>query len=156
MDVAAEHAASETVRRRLSRQFDAAGRSDDRPDIAVGMPPGGLHEIGVFAFAVACRRVGLSVAYLGADVPLESWLRIGVDPSVHALILGVVTASDAASTATVGLALEQRHGRRVCLAGGPAVGLVPGGSGVRLLPDHLDDAVGVTREVVRAGDGSTG
>ena len=51
-----------------------AGRCD-RPQVLVGMPPAGHHELGAFAFAVACRRGGLEVLYLGADVPLESWLR---------------------------------------------------------------------------------
>jgi hypothetical protein len=75
IDVAAEHAASETVRRRLSQLYEAAGRGSGGPAVLVGLPPGSHHEIGAFAFAVAARRSGLEVLYLGADVPLESWLR---------------------------------------------------------------------------------
>ena len=76
LDVAAEHAASETVRRRLARFFDAARGPMMQTRLLVGMPPGGDHELGVFAFAVACRRAGQAVAYIGSDVPLESWMRI--------------------------------------------------------------------------------
>jgi MerR family transcriptional regulator, light-induced transcriptional regulator len=151
LDVAAEHAASETVRRRLSHQFDAAGWAESRPDIAVGMPPDGFHEIGVFAFAVSCRRAGLSVAYLGANVPVDSWLRVAGDPSVRALVLGVVTASDVAAAATLGSTLRDRGAHQVCLAGGPAVDRIPIDSGVRPLPGKLDDAVRLTRDLVRSG-----
>ena len=90
LDVAAEHAASETVRRRLARFFDAARGGGDRPQVLVGMPPAGHHELGAFAFAVACRRAGLEVLYLGADVPLESWLRTVRETAVPAVVLGAV------------------------------------------------------------------
>ena len=73
IDVAAEHAASETVRRRLSQLYEAAGLSVSRSDRARGPAAGrGDHEIGAFAFAVAARRAGLGVLYLGADVPLRA------------------------------------------------------------------------------------
>ncbi len=45
IDVAMEHAASETVRRRLARFYDAVA-SDGPPDVIVGLPPGGHHELG--------------------------------------------------------------------------------------------------------------
>ena len=76
LDVGAEHAASETVRRRLAHFFDAARGPMMQASLLVGMPPAGQHELGAFAFAVASRRAGLSVAYLGMDVPLTSWLRM--------------------------------------------------------------------------------
>ncbi len=72
LDVAAEHAASETVRRRVARFYDAVA-SSGATDVIVGLPPGAHHEIGALAFAVAARRRGLDVLYLGADVPLQSW-----------------------------------------------------------------------------------
>ena len=65
LDVGAEHAASETVRRRLAHFFDAARGPMMQAQVLVGMPPGGQHELGAFAFAVASRRAGLAVAYLG-------------------------------------------------------------------------------------------
>ena len=92
LDVAAEHAASETVRRRLARFFDAARGPMMQTRLLVGMPPAGQHELGVFAFAVACRRAGQAVAYLGMDVPLASWLRMARETAVPVIVLGAVTA----------------------------------------------------------------
>ena len=95
LDVAAEHAASETVRRRLARFFDAARGPMAQAQLLVGMPPGGDHELGVFAFAVACRRAGQEVAYLGSNVPLESWMQMVRETAVPAIVLGAVTDEDA-------------------------------------------------------------
>ena len=92
LDVGAEHAASETVRRRLARFYDAAGLGDRVPRVIVGLPPDGQHEIGAFAFAVAARRAGLEVLYLGANVPLESWLRTVQETSAPVVVMGVVIA----------------------------------------------------------------
>lgn len=141
IDVAAEHAASETVRRRLSQLYEAAGRSVWGPAVLVGMPPGSRHEIGAFAFAVAARRAGLGVLYLGADVPLESWLRTARETGAPLVVLGVVTAADAASAAIVaeGLGTLERPPR--CFIGGALARDVPPGAGVQWLPDTLDDAV---------------
>ena len=120
LDVAAEHAASETVRRRLARFFDAARGRVGRPQVLIGMPPGGQHELGVFAFAVACRRAGLEVLYLGANVPLESWLRMVRETDVPAVVLGAVATVDSASLAVVVDAIQTIDRPPMCFAGGPA------------------------------------
>ena len=120
LDVAAEHAASETVRRRLARFFDAARSRVGRPQALIGMPPGGQHELGVFAFAVACRRAGLEVLYLGANVPLESWLRMVRETDVPAVVLGAVATVDSASLAVVVDAIQTIDRPPTCFAGGPA------------------------------------
>ena len=39
----------------------------------IGAPPGVDHQIGLMAFAVALRHVGLPTIYLGAQVPLAAW-----------------------------------------------------------------------------------
>ena len=75
IDVAMEHAASETIRRRLARFYDAALDLSAPLDVIVGLPPGCQHDIGAMGFAVAARRGGLSVLYLGANVPVPSWVR---------------------------------------------------------------------------------
>ena len=96
VDVAMEHAASEAVRRRLARFYDAAAGGGGRPDVIVGLPPGGQHDIGVLAFAVAARRAGLTVLYLGANVPIESWARAVETTGVRLAVIGVVGAADVA------------------------------------------------------------
>lgn len=141
IDVAAEHAASETVRRRLARFFDAAGVGDRQPQVIVGLPPDGHHEIGAFAFAVAARRAGLDVLYLGANVPPESWLRTVHETAAPVVVLGVVTRSDVIAASSVVDALRKSPGRPSCLVGGPLAAASLGALGTIQLPGPLDEAV---------------
>ena len=143
LDVGAEHGASETVRRRLAHFFDAARGPMMHVQALVGMPPAGQHELGAFAFAIACRRAGLSVAFLGMDVPLASWLRMARETAVPAIVFGAVTGDDAAGVNGVVEALRKH---------GPAAGLLrrwPGLEDARIasdavrLPSSLDEAVAV-------------
>jgi DNA-binding transcriptional MerR regulator len=147
LDVAGEHAASETVRRRLARFFDAARGPMVQAQLLVGMPPGGDHELGVFAFAVACRRAGQGVAYLGSNVPLESWMRTVRESAVPAIVLGAVTHDDAVAVDRVATALAMLDRPPVCFAGGPAAIDTTVASGAVQLPGSLDAAVAVVAEV---------
>jgi len=141
IDVGAEHAASETVRRRLARFFDAAGLGDRLPQVIVGLPPDGYHEIGAFAFAVATRRAGLDVLYLGANVPLESWLRTVRETAAPIVVLGVVTPSDVVAAGAVVDALSASPKPPICLVGGPPSPASLDGLQTSRLPHALDDAV---------------
>jgi len=153
LDVAAEHAASETVRRRLARFFDASRGGRDRPQVLVGMPPAGHHELGALAFAVACRRAGLEVLYLGSDVPLESWLRMARETAVPAVVLGAVSTPDAAAVAMVVDAIRAVDPPPACFAGGAAALDARVRSGAVELPAVLDDAVAVVRATVERAEG---
>ena len=151
IDVAAEHAASETVRRRLARFFDAAGRGDRVPRVIVGLPPDGHHEIGAFAFAVAGRRAGLGVLYLGADVPLESWVRTARETAAPIVVLGIVTASDLAAAGEVVRALRNATPPPICLVGGPLAPAAPQTPGAIQLPAALDEAVATVVRLLASG-----
>ncbi len=155
LDVAAEHAASETVRRRLSHFFDAARGPMEQARLLVGMPPAGQHELGVFAFAVACRRAGHGVAYLGADVPLDSWLRLARETAVPAIVLGAVTIEDAAAVDVVVEAIGTLDHPPVCFTGGPASLDARPASGAVRLPPALDDAVAVVAAVISSNERRT-
>ena len=39
-----------------------------------GLARGSRHELGVMAFAMVLRSRGVNVTYLGADLPVESWV----------------------------------------------------------------------------------
>ena len=153
LDVAAEHAASETVRRRLARFFDAARGPMIQAQLLIGMPPGGEHELGVFAFAVACRRAGQAVAYLGSNVPLESWMRIVRESAVPGIVLGAVTQEDAVAVNRVATAVGMLDRPPVCFAGGPATidATVP--SGAVQLPQSLEAAVAVVSDITASRKG---
>ena len=150
IDVAAEHAASETVRRRLARFFDASGSGERQPAVVVGLPPGGQHEIGAFAFAVAGRRAGLDVLYLGANVPAGSWVRTVIDTGAAVVVLAVATPADLESAAEVVDALDALDRPPACLIGGPLASDAPDSLRATSLPDLLDAAVAVVVEVLDA------
>jgi MerR family transcriptional regulator, light-induced transcriptional regulator len=141
IDVGAEHAASETVRRRLARFYDAAGPADRLPRVIVGLPPDGRHEIGAFAFAVAARRARIDVLYLGANVPLESWLRTARETAAPVVVLGVVTPSDVVAAGAVIDALSASAKPPICLVGGPLSAASLDGLRTIRLPIALDDAI---------------
>ncbi len=151
IDVAAEHAASETIRRRLARFFDAAGLGDRVPTVIVGLPPAAHHEIGAFAFAVAARRAGLDVLYLGANVPVASWLRTVDETAASVVVLSVVAPADLDAATEVIEALRLAERRPACLIGGPLAAEAPDAVGMVRLPAALDAAVAVVVEILDAG-----
>jgi len=118
LGVAGEHAASHAVLRRLAGAFQAAGRAPARGAVVVGMPPGGRHELGALAFAVAARRAGLPILYLGPDLPADDW--VGTDRRVHAraAVIGSVLADDAGPAAGVARALRVANPRLPIAFGG--------------------------------------
>lgn len=144
VDVAMEHAASETIRRRLARFYDSVASATGTPDLIVGLPPGGQHEIGALVFAIAARRRGLGVLYLGADVPLESWW-VAVEATAAKLaVIGVVGASDVAAADRVVRTLRALERPPIAVLGGRRARDVPGSAdGVVLLPDRIDEAITV-------------
>jgi MerR family transcriptional regulator, light-induced transcriptional regulator len=144
IDVAMEHAASETVRRRLARFYEAIS-STDTPDVIVGLPPGGRHELGALAFAVAARRRGVNVLYLGADVPLTGWLTAVESTSAVVAILGVVALPDVAATAEVVAALRRASRPLTTAVGGPRAHELAEAAKSILLPGLLDEAVTVVQ-----------
>ena len=152
IDVSAEHAASETVRRRLARFYDAAGLGDRVPQVIVGLPPDGRHEIGAFAFAVAARRAGLDVLYLGANVPLVSWLRTVRETAAPVVVLGVVTPSDVVAAGAVVDALSASARPPICLVGGPLSAASLDGLGAIRLPTPLDAAVAAVVGLLGSGE----
>jgi methylmalonyl-CoA mutase cobalamin-binding subunit len=144
--VAGEHMASSAVQRRLGQALEAASAWDGREGrVVVGLPPGGRHELGALAFAVAARRAGLPVTYLGADLPLDDWLAAAGGAS--AAVIGVVTARDR----NAGLEVARR-----LLAARPGLVVALGGRGARatpglvLLPAGLNESVAALQAVIAA------
>jgi DNA-binding transcriptional MerR regulator len=129
VSIAAEHAASHAVLRRVAAAFEAAARLDVEDPVLVGLPAGSRHEIGALAFATAARRRGITVIYLGADVPLESWSHALDAVGARGVVIGIPTVRDAGPARDVVESIAA--GRRVLIAvGGPAA---PDAA----LPDHV-------------------
>lgn len=74
ISVAGEHFVSAAVHRRLSQAFEAAGTAVNAPVVIVGLPPQTQHELAALALAICLRRRGVDVRYLGADLPVGSWV----------------------------------------------------------------------------------
>ncbi len=150
IDVAMEHAASETIRRRLARFYDASVDLSAPLDLIVGMPPGCQHEIGAMGFAVAARRGGLSVLYLGANVPVPSWVRTADAVGAPAAVVGAIVDRDVPAATDVVTSLLASTNRPVVFVGGRVAPAVAEATGAVALPAQLDAAVDVIRQRLRA------
>lgn len=119
VSTAAEHLVAHAVLRRLAAAFEAAGTGSRGPRVVIGLPPGGRHELGALAFAVAARRVGLAVTYIGADLPQESWLDAVAQARPHAIVLAVPRPEDVpAAAAVIAAVREAQPDLRVLVGGG--------------------------------------
>ena len=142
--VAGEHLASNAVQRRLAAAFQAAGRlaAKERP-VLVGMPPGARHELGAMMFAVAARRAGLPVLYLGADLPIDDWLTAAQATNARAAVVGAPTAGDSAAAARVAEAIRRiRPGTAVAIGGAGVIDDAGLADGTVRLPQDFDAAIG--------------
>jgi len=147
IDVAVEHAASETIRRRLVRFYDTVA-SSGAADVLVGLPPGSHHEIGALAFAIAARRAGVGTIYLGADVPLASWLVAAQTTRAPIAVLGVMDGADVPAAAEVAAALHASPRGTAVALGGRRAHEVGDTSGSIMLPASMDDAVRAIRDLL--------
>ncbi|GEN79351.1 MerR family transcriptional regulator [Actinotalea fermentans] len=120
VSTAAEHLVAHAVLRRLAAAFEAAAAGTRGPRVVIGLPPGGRHELGALAFAVAARRAGLAVTYVGADLPQDSWLDAVGQTRPHALVLAVPRPEDVPAAARVIDAVRRAHPDLRVLVGGGA------------------------------------
>ena len=147
LDVAREHAASETIRRRIAHYFDAAARGTTGRTVVVGLPPGSRHELGAFAFAVGARRAGLDVLYLGADVPVDAWRETVRDSGAAAVVLAVISRSDIGPATEVIRALRA-DGERAIAVGGRSAADLPQDLGAMQLTGPIEGAVASLVEAI--------
>lgn len=127
VSVAGEHLVSNAVLRRLAAAYEAASRLAAGPRVLLGMPPGGRHELGLFAFAVAARRHGLVTDYLGADLPVPDWVTAVEAQDVAAVVLAIPTGADVAPTAAVIAALRECRPHLLIAVGGSQQDQAPEG-----------------------------
>lgn len=151
VDIAAEHAASAAVHRRLSALYEAAA-SVAEPRVVVGMPPGARHELGALAFAVALRRRGVGVLYLGPDVPVSSWVHVMKQNGARVAVMSVVQRVDRAPALEVAEALRDIGSRPVLAVGGNSSDWdAAKEAGIVVLPNRINEAAAV---VARLGTGT--
>lgn len=139
LSVAAEHAASAAVARRLGAAYQAAG-IPGRTTVIVGLPPGSHHELGALAFAVALRRRGVGVLYLGQDVTVEGWVDAVTRTRAKAGVIGVVTDGDVEACVAVVEALRPLDLPVIAIGGAGATPAAASLLGVVALPHRVVDA----------------
>jgi DNA-binding transcriptional MerR regulator/methylmalonyl-CoA mutase cobalamin-binding subunit len=146
VSVAGEHLASNAVLRRLGLALDAAGFGDGAGGrVLVGLPPGGRHELGALAFAVAARRAGVPVAYLGPDLPVADW--VSAADGARAAVIGVVTARDRKGALEVARALQAAQPGMIVAFGGRGA---PETDAILHLDDPLPASVATLQEALAA------
>lgn len=92
LTVAEEHLVTEAVRSRLGHLLADAG-GGVRGTAVLACPPGERHELGLMMLAIALRRDGWKVTYLGADMPLADAAELAGRQSARVLGISVTTAS---------------------------------------------------------------
>jgi methanogenic corrinoid protein MtbC1 len=153
--VAGEHFVSAAVQRRLAAAYDTAVADPDGPSVVVGLARGSRHELGVLAFAVALRRAGLAVLYVGADLPAETWVVTAAGQRPDAVVIGVPSSDDVPAVRdTVAALVAGRPDLAVFVGGGhqDMVGAPAETLGHRLgaAASELARRLGVVREPARA------
>ena len=147
--MAGEHAASHAVLRRLAMAYEAAADSAMERPVLVGLGPGARHELGALAFAVAARRAGLPVLYLGPDLPAESWVAAAAGRRARAAVVGVATRADVRRATDVLDALRAASPETILVVGGDAAERVAADDVIRL-PSRLGESVAALRDVLDA------
>jgi DNA-binding transcriptional MerR regulator/methylmalonyl-CoA mutase cobalamin-binding subunit len=143
LDVAAEHAASAAVYRRLSALYEAAAVGG-APSVVVGLPPGARHELGALAFSVALRRLGVAVLYLGPDVPVASWVHVVGRELSRVAVIGVAQQADRTATLEVAAAIRAGgHPPIVAVGGRHARWEAAETAGITILPGRVSEAARV-------------
>ena len=151
LDVAAEHAASGAVQRRLGNAFMAAGLPRGEDIVLVGLPPGARHDLGALAFATAARRAGIGIRYVGADLPVTDWLDAVERSGARAVVIGALIADDVKVARGVARALRAANKQLLICFGGRAAPSIPLSDldPVVVLPQELHAAVTALRAELR-------
>jgi MerR family transcriptional regulator, light-induced transcriptional regulator len=95
LSVAEEHLVSEAVRSRLAHLLADAG-GGVRGVAVLTCAPGEQHELGLMMTAIALRRDGWKIAYLGADTPLSDAAALAERLGARILGISVATSERAA------------------------------------------------------------
>jgi DNA-binding transcriptional MerR regulator len=96
LTVAEEHLVSEAVRSRLGHLLADSG-GGVRGNIVLACAPGERHELGLMMAALALRRDGWKIVYLGADTPIRDAFALAEKLSANAVGLSLAMESHGAA-----------------------------------------------------------
>jgi hypothetical protein len=122
--------------------------------VLVGLPTGARHELAALAFAVAARRAGLPILYLGPDLPPADWVATVRQTHAAAAVIGSPTRGDVGAAAEVGRAIRAGVPGTVIAFGGrlgeAAAGELGGRERALILPNGIAAAVAALRAAIPA------
>lgn len=137
VNVATEHLVSEAVRSRLGHLLSDAGGGVHGTAV-LACAPGERHELGLMMTAIALRRDGWKVVYLGADTPLADAIELArqVEASVLGLSIGMTERVPALAEAVGAAAAPDElrlvvGGQAASLRTAEHIGALYGGSDLR-------------------------
>jgi methanogenic corrinoid protein MtbC1 len=123
LDISVEHRATGIAFRLLGRlgpRFARRGRS--RGAVLLGTPVGEHHSLPVAMVGDLLRGVGWEVSDLGADLPVESFVRAALDtPDLVAVGVSVTSPDNLPAAAEVLAAMRAAVSEAVLVVGGAAV-----------------------------------
>jgi methanogenic corrinoid protein MtbC1 len=96
LTVAEEHVLSEAVRSRLGHLLADSG-GGLRGTVVLACAPGERHELGLMMLAIALRRDGWKVIYVGADTPVADAVALAQKQAAKVLALSVAMEERAAA-----------------------------------------------------------
>ena len=161
MTVVGEHLLTEVVRAWLaghSRSVEMASGSE--PRVLVACPEDERHDLGALALALLLRRLGIRVAYLGADVPTSALVDAARTSPFDAVCLSV-TSTASLPTARLALrALRSADAKMRVYVGGYALAATADETtdllaGVRL-PRSVSEAARTVAGQLREASGTPG
>lgn len=85
--VEAEHYVTAIVRTLLGQGLRLTQNFDTRTLIIFATPEGELHELGALSAAILAQSFGIRALYLGAQLPVESVIRVAADMSADVVCL---------------------------------------------------------------------
>lgn len=118
ISIAGEHLVAHAVLRRLAAAYEAAASRPGGPTVIVGLPAGAHHELGIFAFAVALRRLGVDVVYLGPNLPADAWSAALASHTSRTAVLSVPQRRDIRAASDVVDALQAADRSTTIFIGG--------------------------------------
>jgi methanogenic corrinoid protein MtbC1 len=126
INVAAEHFATQFVRRKLAGLLNIFEGGAQRATVVVGCAPGELHDLGTLMIALFLARRGWHVVYLGAQVPIADLIAMArtLKPALACL-----------SAATIETAMQLGESGRALLSATPDVRFGYGGRAFNLHPE---------------------
>jgi methanogenic corrinoid protein MtbC1 len=115
---AAEHFASNYLRRKLDAIINAAPQVNTGPLVVLGCGPGDWHELGLLLIHLMLRRRNVNTIYLGQNVPLAQFVEEMERLRPAMIIMAATTSDTAPGLIEMATAVQQMNGPRPIFAFG--------------------------------------